>query len=118
MTHELRTTIFKNAMVPVTRFNDGKMIAHIMNNWGKIDANMYVYRIFKQTNLYMKWWRTFEAAEIKLKFPDKRKLWVDGELFKVEEANVKLLPSHANFIGSVIEYTENEMKIKRDLDIL
>ena len=119
LTHELRTTLLKKPLIPVTRFNDNKMIVHLMDNWTKVEGNLYFFKLFTQKNLYMKWSKTFEADEIKLKFPKEKSLiTVDGELSKVEEANIKLLPSHVTFVGSVIDFSENEMKIKQDLKII
>ena len=118
LTHEVRSTLSKAVLLPITRINDNKMIIHLMDKWRKYDAAMYFFKFFVNKHLYQNKIKTFEANEIKLLFPGERQLTIDGEAYNTTQAHIKLLPSYANFIGQVNEFTEQELKLKSDLNIL
>ena len=118
LTHEVKSTLTKAVLLPITKINDGKMIVHLMDKWRKIDAAMYFFKFFVNKHLFQNKIKTFEASEIKLAFPEKRQLTVDGEAYNTKHLNIKLLPSFANFIGQVDEFTEQEQQLKQDLNIV
>ena len=52
LTHEIRSTLSKVVLLPITRINNSKMIINLIDKWRKYDVAMYFFKFFVNKHLY------------------------------------------------------------------
>ena len=64
LTHEVKSTLTKAEVLPITRLDDGKMIVHLMDKCGKFTSIMFFLAMLLRQghHLFMKKIRTFAVS--------------------------------------------------------
>ena len=118
LTHEVRSTLSSKTLLPVTRINDNKMIVYLMEKTNKLRIMPYIPKFLFNRHLYMKGTKVFDAEVIKITSPNEMNISADGELYKTNGFESKVLPGYVNFIGKVHEFSQREMQLKNEFYIL
>lgn len=98
-THEIRSSINSEIVAPFTRINDGNMYLFGMKACNRFAAIKYLSRVSDHTHLTYEKFFFQKVTELKIKNPEGSYFWVDGEPFKSDELQIKLMPGFLKLMG-------------------
>lgn len=102
VTHEIRSSMSKEVMMPTSRVNDGKMHIFGLKRASKLEAIDYQIRSaegahFEHPKFFQK-----SVTALKIKNPEGSYFCADGEAFHCNEYEVTLKPGIVNLMGKVM----------------
>lgn len=116
MTHECRSSITKDILAPFTRITDNKMGLLTVSKCSKFGILKLLSKIPNGKHIHLNQVRADYATEVIIQPVSNSYFNIDGEIFNNDEAFIKLLPGHMNFLGHPLPMTQEQAKFSSKMD--
>ncbi|CAI2367597.1 unnamed protein product [Moneuplotes crassus] len=108
--HECRSTFFSAPLFPGMRYNQGRMLLYIFEPTYKYRMLEFIFKWIygKGKQVYVPDVTLTTISKIRLSFPTKTFVAVDGEKYETSHCSLELSPHKVNLIGQLWDYKDYE----------
>lgn len=114
LTSEMRSCLSKSIFAPGLRLTDDFVVIRFTKKCSKRDIINSLQKSSSHDYESIDRLKYIPVNEAKIKFSEPRLISIDGEPTKAQEVHVKVLPQHANFIGTIFAFSDKEKQVRTD----